>query len=194
MQELNVLPEVLAKVLAQPQIVALIALLVVGAVIDWRTYRIPNWLTVGGAAFALIHSALSATTWHAGLLAALAGLGVGLVSLLPLYVLRVMGAGDVKLMAMVGAFLGTPDILFAVLWTFIAGGVAAVAFALWHRAFARMATNIRDVVQSMAFAAATGQRSAAGIGATRSIGNLPYGISISAGTIAWLAARQLGYV
>jgi len=194
MQEFNVLPEVLTKLITQPRTAVLIVLLVAAAIIDWRTYRIPNWLTVGGMAFGLLYNTFFTTAfWHAGLLSALAGLGVGLVVLLPLYALRVMGAGDVKLMAMVGAFLGVGGTLTAVLFTFIAGGIAALAFALWHRAFRRMAGNVRDIVQWMAFAAVAGVRPTPTAPAAASVGKLPYGISICVGTIVSLAATQLGF-
>jgi len=192
MQESYVLLEPLAKLLNQPGAVVLVALLVMAAVIDWRTYRIPNWLTAGGMAFGLIYNSVIAQTWHDGLLSALAGLGVGLVVLLPVYALRVMGAGDVKLMAMVGAFVGLPDILGAVLYSLIVGGVAAVGFALYHRALRRMTANIMDIVQSMAFAAVVGSRPTPALSGRASIGKLPYGVSIAVGTIAWLGARLFG--
>ncbi len=193
MQELTAIPESFAKLLAQPQLVVLVVLLVTAAVIDWRTFRIPNWLTVGGMVFGVLYSAVSGQTLTSGPLNALAGLGLGLVALLPLYVLRVMGAGDVKLMAMTGAFVGFPNIIYAVLFTFVTGGIAAVAFAIRRRAFRRMTNNVTDIVQWMAFATIAGQRFTPGIAGGDSIGRLPYGASIATGTIAWLAARQLGY-
>jgi prepilin peptidase CpaA len=184
----------LGAVLAtNPRSAVLIALLVAAAVIDYRSHRIPNRLTVGGMVFGLLYNAVVPVGVQPGILWALGGLGLGLVILLPLYALRVMGAGDVKLMAMVGAFLGVGGVLHAVLFTFIAGGVAALAFALWHRAFGRMAGNIRDIVQWTAFAAVAGLRPTASAPTAASIGKLPYGISICAGTIASIAATQLGY-
>ncbi len=69
-----------------------------------------------------------------------------------------MGAGDVKLMGMAGAFLGWPAILYAVLCTLIVGGVAAVAFAIRRKSFRRMAGNAIESAQSMAFAALSGIR------------------------------------
>ncbi|HSV35897.1 MAG TPA: A24 family peptidase [Ramlibacter sp.] len=191
MNPISATPEFLAKLFAQPGTVVLIALLLTAAVIDWRTYRIPNWLTVGGMVFGLLYNTVAPA--QLGFLAALAGLGVGLAILLPLHLLRVMGAGDVKLMAMVGSFLGVAATLNAVLLTFIAGGVAALAFALWHRAFRRMAGNVRDIAQSMAFAAVAGIRPTPTATAVASVGKLPYGISICVGTIASLAATQLGF-
>ena len=193
MQQPYILLEPLAKLLTQPGAAVLVALLVAAAVIDWRTYRIPNWLTVGGMVFGLIYNTVSVQPWHDGLLGALAGLGVGLVILLPLYALRVMGAGDVKLMAMVGAIVGLPDIVHAALYSLIVGGIAAVGFALYHRAFRRMTTNVMDIVQSMAFAAIAGNRPTPALAGRASIGKLPYGVSIAGGTIAWLAARVFGF-
>lgn len=176
----------------QAAVVVLVALLVVAAVIDIRTYRIPNWLTVGGMAFGLIYNAVAAASWSDGLLGAAAGLGIGLAVLLPVYVLRVMGAGDVKLMAMVGAVVGFPDILHAVLYSLIVGGVAAVGFSLHRRAFRRMSENVFDIVQSMAFAAMVGNRPTPALSGRASVGKLPYAVSIAGGTIAWLAARLFG--
>lgn len=192
MQLPNDLLSPLAGLAIQPGVAVLVALLVTAAVIDVRTYRIPNWLTVGGMVFGLIYNTAAAATWTDGLLGAAAGLGVGLLVLLPVYVLRVMGAGDVKLMAMVGAFVGFPDILHAVLFSLIVGGIAAVGFALHRRAFRKMSENVFDIVQSMAFAAMVGNRPTPALSGRASIGKLPYGVSVAVGTIAWLAARLFG--
>jgi prepilin peptidase CpaA len=192
MQQSQVLLDPLARVLHQPGATLLVVLLVTAAVTDWRTYRIPNWLTAGGMALGLLYNTVTFQPWHEGLLGSLAGLGVGLVVLLPVYALRVMGAGDVKLMAMVGAFVGLPDIFNALLYSLIVGGIAAVSFALYHRAFRRMTANVMDIVQSMAFAVAVGGRPTPALSGRASIGKLPYGVSIAGGTIAWLAARLFG--
>jgi prepilin peptidase CpaA len=193
MQELNVLPEVLARFLTQTHVVVLIALLMAAAVIDWRTYRIPNWLTVGGMAFGAAYNTAFPPAGQYGILFALAGLGCGLIVFLPLYALRIMGAGDVKLMAMVGAFVGLPGIFSAVLYTLIVGGAAALGMAIYRRAFRRMASNVIDITQSLMIAAIAGYRPPSAMEGRASIGKLPYGISIAVGTIAWLGARQLGY-
>lgn len=182
----------LAGLALQPGVAVLVVLLVIAAVIDARTYRIPNRLTVGGMVFGLAYNAITSAAWIDGLLGAAAGLGVGLLVLLPVYLLRVMGAGDVKLMAMVGAFVGFPDIFHAVLYSLVVGGIAAIGFALHRRAFRRMSENVFDIVQSMAFAAMAGNRPTPALSGRASIGKLPYGVSIAAGTIAWLAARLLG--
>lgn len=175
----------------------LVLLLLVAAVIDVRTLRIPNWLTVTGALIGLALSA--AVQWQVlgvawavdGALWSLAGLAAGLALMLPFYALRVMGAGDVKLMAMVGAFLGLPQIVPAVICVFIAGGVVALAAAAWRHSLGRVASNVFGIVQSMAFAVLAGVRPAPAMPPAGSVGRLPYGISICAGTLAWLIASHL---
>jgi len=94
---------------------------------DVRTRRIPNWLTgaIAGAAFGLALGGGPVTPVRA-----LLGLLVGLVLMLPGHVIGATGAGDVKLMAAVGAVVG-PDVIFrAFLYSAVAGGVLAVVVAL----------------------------------------------------------------
>jgi prepilin peptidase CpaA len=182
-----------AMLAANPRTGVLIALLVAAAVIDYRSYRIPNWLSVGGMLVGLACSAVLPSTDDTGFLWALGGLAVGFGVMLPLYVLRILGAGDVKLMAMAGTFLGAFGTLYAILFTFIAGGILAIALALAHGALVRMLGNVKNVVQFMTFSIMGGVRPAAPIEAGASIGRLPYGISITAGTIAYLVVSRLGY-
>lgn len=192
MSELQAPLTALVALLTQPRTGILIALLIAAAIVDWRTMRLPNWLTASGMAFGFIYNTVAGPSMQDAFLASLGGLAVGLVVLLPVYALGVMGAGDVKLMAMVGAIVGLPDILSAVLYTLIVGGAAAIAFALYHRAFRRMTANVADIVQSMTYAAMAGFRPTPALPGRASIGKLPYGVSIALGTIAWLVARTLG--
>src|ERR1700751_1600311 len=88
----------------------LLMLLAVAVGSDLHSRRIPNWLVLTGLTLALAvrlggaRAAQGYSAWGLGLLT-----GGGLF--LPLYLLRGMGAGDVKLMAMVGAFVG-PELAF----------------------------------------------------------------------------------
>jgi prepilin peptidase CpaA len=182
---------ILESLVANPGTGVLIALLLTAAVIDYRSYRIPNWLTVGGMVLGLVCSTAFATRAYDGLLAGLGGIAVGMLVFLPLYAIHVLGAGDVKLMGAAGAFLGTADTLRALLFVAIAGGIAAVAVALRRRALRRLLGNLSQAtVQMMAFAAVGGQRPGDAM-AAHSVGKLPYGISICVGTIAFLIARQI---
>lgn len=178
--------------LADVRIAALVMLLAVAATIDARTLRIPNWLTAGGAAIGVVLAAAVPWQWLGpvwalqGLLWSLGGLAAALAILLPLYALRVMGAGDVKLVAMVGAFVGLQQIVQVVLCIFVAGGLLAVAFALRHRMVRQVATNMHELMQSMTAAAFAGVRIAAPVAQHGFAGRLPYGVAICAGTVGWL--------
>ena len=72
--------------------------------IDYRSRRIPNWLTVSGALLGIVLQWM-ATGPH-GIRLAIEGMGLALTCLLPLVLLRAMGAGDWKLMGAIGAILG----------------------------------------------------------------------------------------
>jgi prepilin peptidase CpaA len=92
---------------------------------DVRLLRIPNWLTAGGLVTAL---GLATTTRGApGLLEALAGAGVALAVLFVPFLLRWLGAGDVKAMMVLGALWGRELVLPTLFWMFIAGGGLAIA-------------------------------------------------------------------
>lgn len=194
MQELDSALELLAMLATDVRMLALVALLGVAAVSDWRSYRIPNWLTFGGAFFALVYGTLAARTPSAGALSAFGGFGVGFIAMLPFYALGLMGAGDVKLMAMAGAFIGPQQTLVAVLFTFIAGGMAALAFAIHRRRLSHMLANVKTAAQGMAISSMAGIRPTGHVHMAQFVGKLPYGICIAAGTVVEVLAYQLGYV
>lgn len=100
------------------------ALTLLAALLDWRSRRIPNWLTVSGLLSGVVVHALIAG-WH-GTLFALEGAGLALILLLPLVALRALGAGDWKLMGAVGAFVGWRMFLFVLLGSILASGIMAI--------------------------------------------------------------------
>jgi len=95
---------------------------------DVRCLRIPNWLTVGGLAAAL--ALALATRGTIGLGYALAGAGAALAALFVPFLLRWLGAGDVKAMMVFGALWGHELVLPALFWMLIAGGVLAIALLI----------------------------------------------------------------
>jgi prepilin peptidase CpaA len=194
MQEFKALIELLTMLVMDPRNSVLFALLIVASVSDYRTYKIPNWLTGGGLLFGLAYSAVVPFSMQHGFLWALGGMLVGFLMMVPMYALRVMGAGDVKLMAMVGTFLGVQDTFYAVIVTFIVGGVAALGFGLFNKALGRMLTNVRSVGQVMVLSMIGRFRPDARISAGASAGKLPYGISIGVGTIGYVTAKHLGFM
>ena len=97
-------------------------------VTDLRDGRIPNVLTFGAILLAIVvHAALPQGNGlaHVGF-----GLMVGLAVFFPFFALGGMGAGDVKLMAAIGAWLGPALALLTALHGAIAGGVLAIVVAL----------------------------------------------------------------
>jgi prepilin peptidase CpaA len=120
---------------------ALVLLLgAIACVCDLRTRRIPNLLTFGGAALALAYS-----TWVggvSGLFTSAGGWLVGAGLFLPMFVLGGMGAGDVKLAACIGAWLGPMPAVFVALYSAIAGGVMGVVVALATGYFKQAIGNV----------------------------------------------------
>jgi prepilin peptidase CpaA len=164
----------------------LLAFVTVAAIVDWRTSRLPNALTFSGLACALAASVLAQGI---GLLDAVLGAASAFVLLFPLWMMRVTGAGDVKLLAMVGAFLGVPGVFFALFLTMFAGGVYALGLGLFAGKLQRIGANARDLLQHTALAAL--HRTPPHPGAIASVGKLPYGVCVFAGTASWLAWQAL---
>jgi prepilin peptidase CpaA len=160
---------------------------------DVRARRIPNKLILAGTASALLLHLLvpagaglfSTPAGGQGLMFSLTGFGAGLLLLLPFYALRALGAGDVKLMAMVGAFIGPAGVLGATLLSMLAGGVLALTVALWSGQLAQVAGNVQHMLRSAVF------RGIAGVGATidqpaSTTGKLAYAVAIACGTVGQL--------
>ncbi len=169
---------------------ALLLLFLAGAVItDLRARIIPNILVLAGALTGILLAGLHPD--GIGFLRALGGLALGLAILLPLYLLRAMGAGDVKLMAMTGAFIGPAAIVEAVLWVMLAGGALTLVFALRRGVARRMAANLRDMFFSAA--ASVQIRTLPDFSAgPQTAARLPYAVAIALGVAAFLLARHLG--
>ncbi len=104
--------------------VALLAIALTGGWIDLRSRRIPNWLNLSGVILGIGLNTLLAQ--GPGLKLAASGLGLALLIYVPLYLIRAMGAGDVKFMAAIGAIIGADNWLGVFLTTAILGGVASI--------------------------------------------------------------------
>lgn len=97
---------------------------------DVRTRRIPNRLTLPGAALGL--AAATATHGGTGALSSAAGLLVGVMLFFPLFALKGLGAGDVKLLGALGAWVGATTVLGVAFYTTLAGGALALALIVKH--------------------------------------------------------------
>ena len=176
---------------SNPRTGALLVLLAVAATIDWRTYRIPNVLTFGGMVLGLTLSMLDVgSTPSSSLLSGIGGLLLAAGSLLPLYGFRVLGAGEVKLMAAVGAFVGHDEILPVLLFVLITAGLVSLAIVLYQRALPLLISNVLLVARAAAHSLFT--RRPASDTPIAPIGRLPYASCILFGTAAFLAGARMG--
>jgi prepilin peptidase CpaA len=173
-------------------------LLAAAVVTDVRSRRIPNQLVLVGLVAGLglqasvtPGSGLFGQPFGAlGLLPALGGAALGLLMLLPIYALGAMGAGDVKLMAMVGAFLGPLDTVGAALSSVLAGGVLALVVALAQRKLGTVAGNVK-VMALNSLLRAVGGGDARLDAPPQTTGQLPYAIAIAGGCAAYLLLTRL---
>ena len=185
--------DLLAMLVLSPRTGVLFALLISAAVIDSKSGRIPNWLVFSGALYAVLYNGFFPLyPRDIGILFALGGLAVGLTAFLPAYVFRIMGAGDVKLVAMVGAFLGPWSTVGAVLSTLIAGGILAVAYALWGGRLGRLLYNLVTIFRGTVLTFSTTGTVGTVTSEGPSAGRMPYGVAIATGTIGYLVLSQLG--
>lgn len=115
--------------------------------IDWRSRRIPNWLTVPTLVIGIAVSGL-ATGW-AGMKESLLGAGLGLGLLLPFVLIRSLGGGDWKLAGALGAFLGPSRLLTVLLWTILIAGVMALILIIWTKRIGRTLRNLAHLLASL---------------------------------------------
>lgn len=160
--------------------VFLIVLLLAASATDLRAQRIPNYLTFPAIAAALCYHGL--TQGADGLLFSLSGLGLGLALMLLPFFLGVMGAGDVKLLAAVGAWLGAGSVFTTFLFTSLFGGLYALVVLFFHRDV--LLRTLRTFWNTVMVYLATRRFSWANPEPDRRLPRLCYGLAITAGTFA----------
>ena len=145
-----------------------------GAAIDLWTRRVPNPLTLGLAATGVVFAACGIGPLSLG--ASLAGLALGLAVMLPGHLLGATGAGDVKLFAAAGAFIGPAHIVTAFLYTALAGGGIAIIVSLLRR-------RLRQTVGETALLIATAGAHAPAIESPIENNRFAYAPAIAVGTM-----------
>jgi prepilin peptidase CpaA len=161
--------------------VLLLLMVSIAAVNDLATRRIPNVLLLAGLGGALLLHVLSADPGKA-LLGALGGIALGLALFLPFYLVRGMAAGDVKMMAVVGAFTGPGEALEVAVLTWCAGGVMALCLVLARSRLRLALGNIGHLLSGL-MVPGTRMKDMA---LQQSAGSMPYGLAIAIGTIVVL--------
>jgi prepilin peptidase CpaA len=114
---------------------------------DWRTRRIPNWLTVPALVLGIAANSL-ALGWY-GAKEALLGAGLGLGLLLPFVLIRSLGGGDWKLVGALGAFLGPPRLIAVLVATILVAGAMALVLVIWERRVGQTLRNVGRMLAAM---------------------------------------------
>lgn len=115
------------------------------AITDIREHRIPNVVLLPALILAFVFNGLLAGL--SGLLDCFLGLALGMAMLFPIYFLGGTSAGDVKLLGVVGALLGTEGALIAGVATYLFGGVLGALFIVWRLIEPILATHIAQIVR-----------------------------------------------
>jgi len=151
---------------------ALLAFLGVACFTDLRSRRIPNWLVLLAAITGIVIAA-SATPIAAGLKLSGGGLLTGLAIWFPFYMLRMIGAGDVKLFAATATFLGPMGAVEGALYTALYGGLVAAGYMIARSGLASTFVRLVSGLQSPALLRNPE--------ATRS--RMPYALAIAGGVL-----------
>ena len=164
--------------------VLLLMILITASVTDILSHRIPNWLTYPAVLFGVgSHTLLQGLD---GLFFSGSGVLLGFGLLIVFYLVGGMGAGDVKLMAAVGAFLGPKGVFAAFIFTALAGGIYAVALLIrggrLGATLARLGTPFALYLGSLTSAGSIDET-------TRAAPKLCYGVAITIGTILSIALK-----
>lgn len=156
---------------------------------DWRTRRIPNWLTVPGLCIGV--AANAAFGGGHGAVLALEGAGLALAILLPFVLLRALGAGDWKLMGAVGALLGPKPLLDVLIVAILVAGAMGMVQVIRANRVAATFKNMWVLVQGfLTF----------GLQANPEISldnpglmKVPFGVAVAIAAVICYVAGRFGY-
>lgn len=127
----------------------LVACVGLAAAIDVRQRRIPNWLSLSGVLCGICLNSIF--EGKDGFVLSLLGIATGFFLLFFGYLLGGIGAGDVKLLAAVGAFLGPKLVFCAFIWMAFSGGVLALLLIAWKGAFRQTFVNLKSLFQGWVY-------------------------------------------
>ena len=186
--QFNIVPEAWQAI----SLTALALLVLTALVFDLRQRRIPNKLVLVALAAGLFINLIGPQVWQGGTgpltaypsalgaKGALLGALTGLAIFLPLYLLSAMGAGDVKLMAGIGSFVGPVAAINVALFILVTGGVLAAVRMVWVRKTQLVLFNVATALGQLVPGSA-----ARFDPATQSADRMPYGVAMAAGLLAY---------
>ncbi|MEE9602639.1 MAG: A24 family peptidase [Thermoguttaceae bacterium] len=159
--------------------------LIVAAVIDGWKLKVPNWITFPMVISGWIYS--TAVFGWPGLGWSLVGTAVGLALLMPAYAIGGMGAGDVKLLAGVGAWVWGTVTFYAFCLSAIVGGVIALGMIIYQQKWRHHGLQFWGILNEIMVVRDPQKLATAAAERKSSMTLLPYGIPIAIGTIAYFA-------
>jgi prepilin peptidase CpaA len=164
---------------------------------DLREHRIPNIVVLLMMCAGVLLNTVGPANGREGLFSqfpgaigamqALFGVLVGLALFLPMYLGRAMGAGDVKLLAALGAFAGPVEIISLALCILVAGGALAVAHMVWNGKSRAVLGNVKLVLGGLG-----GLTDRSFDPATQSAARMPYALAFAGGLLAYACWRTVG--
>ncbi len=165
-----------------------ILLTALAAFVDFRSRKIPNWLTV--PAFVAGLTLRTVLFGWPGAKSALEGTGLALLVLLPVVLMRALGAGDWKLMGAVGAFLGPLMFLFVLLGSILVSGIMAIVEMARTRRVRETFHNLYVLVQGFF---TFGLRANPKISLDNpELLKLPFGVAVAIATVGCYCAARWG--
>ena len=156
---------------------------------DFRSRRIPNWLTVPALLVGL--AANAALGGWPGLKNSLLGAGLGLVLLLPFVLLRSLGAGDWKLAGALGAFTGPGTLVDLLIGSILVAGVMALALVIYKGRMRQTLKNIGHIMISLVTFRLPGER--VSLDNPDSL-KVPYGVALAFTVVLYAVAHVRGVV
>lgn len=165
----------------------LLFLLACAVICDIRARRIPNGLIAIGFPAGVICS-----YWSLGpnaALSALAAAAVAMLFFMPAFAVRLIGAGDVKLMGMVGTFVGWSGIFPVLLYTLMAGGLLGLAAVLASGSARRLLNNLKVLLVATVLRVQGDVLPLSEL-ASQSAVRIPYAVAISAGVVIWMLGNS----
>ncbi|MFL6351486.1 MAG: prepilin peptidase [Bryobacteraceae bacterium] len=164
--------------------IILIAIVLVAAIYDLRFRRIPNWLNLSGVILGLVVNTFLFA--RSGFIIAVLGIVCSLVIYVPLYLIRGMGAGDVKLMAAVGAIAGPWNWVGIFVATALLGGLVSIVFVALKRRLHQTCFNVGLIITELChFRLPSKRNSQLDVRDPQAVG-MPHGTLIAIGAVAFL--------
>lgn len=158
---------------------------------DFRRHRVPNALNLALAGMGLV--AQACYFGPRGVSTALLGMATGFGLLIVLWLMHAMGAGDVKYMTALGAWLGPQMTLYAVVVGGLLGGVLALIVIVWRRSWTQTSMNLGVLMAKVGSLRSAFSEFGSAASLAQGSVKLPYAIPLSLGTLAVLASNLNGW-